>query len=80
MPSEVAKDSLGWAPKLDSATTGAAGEQQSKPKPINFPHKFVMAPMVGQSDLAFRLLCLRYGASVVYTEMLYSDRILNDPG
>uniref|UniRef100_A0A0G4GXB1 tRNA-dihydrouridine synthase n=1 Tax=Chromera velia CCMP2878 TaxID=1169474 RepID=A0A0G4GXB1_9ALVE len=35
--------------------------------------------MVGQSDLPFRLLCRRYGADVAYTEMFYSDRIVNDP-
>ena len=40
--------------------------------------KRVVAPMVGQSDAPFRSLCLKYGATCVYSEMLYSDRIIND--
>ena len=34
--------------------------------------------MVGQSDLAFRLLCLRHGASVCWTEMFYSHKIVHE--
>jgi tRNA-dihydrouridine synthase 1 len=33
--------------------------------------------MVNQSDPPFRTLCLKYGASCAYTEMLYSSRIVN---
>ena len=32
--------------------------------------RYVAAPMVGISDLPFRLLCRRYGATVCYTEMI----------
>lgn len=39
----------------------------------------VVAPMVSQSDAPFRALCLKYGATAAYTEMLYSDRIVDDP-
>jgi len=41
--------------------------------------KYVVAPMVSQSDAPFRSLCLKYGATVAYTEMLYSDKVVNDP-
>lgn len=34
--------------------------------------------MVGASDLAFRLLCRKYGADLVYTEMLDSQLFVND--
>lgn len=34
--------------------------------------------MVGQSDAPFRALCLKYGASCVYTEMLYSEKIVEN--
>jgi tRNA-dihydrouridine synthase 1 len=35
-----------------------------------------VGPMVGQSDAPFRSLCLKYGATVAYTEMLYSSEIV----
>lgn len=40
--------------------------------------KFIAAPMVGQSDLPFRILARKYGATSVYTQMLVPDRLLND--
>lgn len=41
-------------------------------------YRFVVAPMVGASDLAFRLMTRRYGASLCYTPMFYSDRFVQD--
>jgi tRNA-dihydrouridine synthase 1 len=49
-------------------------------KPITFDPRFCVAPMVGQSDLAFRLLCRRHGATCAWTEMLYSKRVVEDDG
>lgn len=34
--------------------------------------------MVGQSDLPFRVLSRRYGATLAYTQMLMPNRLLND--
>jgi tRNA-dihydrouridine synthase 1 len=34
--------------------------------------------MVGGSELAFRLLCRRYGCDLAYTPMISSDRFIND--
>jgi tRNA-dihydrouridine synthase 1 len=38
----------------------------------------VVAPMVGQSDAPFRALCLKYGATCAYSEMLSSQLIIED--
>ena len=43
---------------------------------ITFDLRFIVAPMVNQSDPPFRTLCLKYGATCAYTEMLYSHRIV----
>eukprot|EP01032_Pedospumella_encystans_P007918 gene7918-9437_t len=41
--------------------------------------QYVVAPMVSQSDAPFRALCLKYDATAAYTEMFYSDKVVNDP-
>jgi tRNA-dihydrouridine synthase 1 len=45
-------------------------------KSIGSP-RYICAPMVEQSDLAFRLLCKRYGCEMGYTPMLHS-RVMQD--
>ena len=47
--------------------------------PLRFVCRHVVGPMVGASDLAFRLLCRRHGADACYTEMLFSRRLVDDP-
>lgn len=40
--------------------------------------KYVAAPMVNQSDLPFRLLVRKYGATATYTQMYLPEKLLND--
>jgi len=41
---------------------------------------YMVAPMVGQCDLPFRHLARRYGATVVFSEMLLADRFAAEEG
>lgn len=37
---------------------------------------YVTAPMISQSDLAFRVLTRQYGATLTYTQMLHPDKLM----
>jgi len=38
--------------------------------PIHLQNPFVLAPLAGYTDLAFRLLCKKYGAALTCSEMI----------
>jgi tRNA-dihydrouridine synthase 1 len=39
---------------------------------------FISAPMVNQSDLPFRILTRKYGATLTYTQMLIPEKLVSD--
>jgi len=41
--------------------------------------RFVLSPMVGQSELAFRMLCRRHGAQLAYTPMFIASQFVASP-
>ncbi len=41
-----------------------------KTKEFSIPHQLILAPLAGYSDVGMRTLCLEYGASFCYTEMV----------
>src|ERR1700676_1753529 len=49
--------------------------------PLTLPDSLslISAPMVNQSDLPFRLLTRKHGATLTYTQMLNPHRLVNDP-
>ena len=44
------------------------------------PHRYVLAPMVGGSELPFRMMTRRYGTQLCYTPMIYSGPFFQRPG
>ena len=45
---------------------------------LNLHGNLVLAPMSGVTNLPFRLLCKKYGASLVYSEMISSEAVVRE--
>lgn len=42
---------------------------------VNLDNNLILAPMAGITDIAFRLLCKKYGVGLVFTEMINANAI-----
>ena len=67
----------GSAKKKQKASRAALPSHVTPVRPLP-PHRLVLAPMVGASELPFRLLSRKYGADLCYTPMIYSARFVED--
>ena len=45
---------------------------------IKIKYPVILAPMAGITDIAFRTICKKYGASLVYTEFVSADGIIRE--
>ena len=45
---------------------------------IDIKYPLFLAPMSGVTDQPFRIICKKYGASVVYTEFVSADGIIRE--
>jgi len=44
---------------------------------LKFHGNILLAPMADVTNLPFRLLCKKYGAALVYTEMVDTDGVIH---
>jgi nifR3 family TIM-barrel protein len=44
---------------------------------LKLKNRLLLAPMVDVSDLAYRILCRRFGASMAYTEMIQAEALIH---
>lgn len=72
-------------PITDSRTRKKLNKEKKDSTNVNgknyhlpFDYKYILAPMVGASELAFRLLCRKYGADIAYTPMMSSTKFAVD--
>ena len=64
--------------KRTKGRDGAVTNESNLKSKFPFPIQYILAPMVGASELPFRLLCRKYGAQTAYTPMMCSTTFASD--
>mmetsp|Transcript_13173 Transcript_13173/g.28503 ORF Transcript_13173/g.28503 Transcript_13173/m.28503 type:complete len:661 (-) Transcript_13173:106-2088(-) len=62
----------------DSHGNDNPNKLEEKESFFSFEYQHILAPMVGASELAFRLLCRKYGATLSYTPMMSASQFVNE--
>lgn len=66
------------AEKTETVSASKSSLTVSHPSPFSFPIRYICAPMVGASELPFRLLCRKYGCELAYTPMMSAHKFAFD--
>ena len=62
-----------------SSSNERHSQQQQQQQQLPFDYRYIVAPMVGASELPFRILCRKYGAQLAYTPMMSAASFGSDP-
>jgi tRNA-dihydrouridine synthase 1 len=76
----VKKPKGNWGAGLEKAPVLKTKKKKSKKTSAasKLDTRYILAPMVGASELPFRLLCRRYGTTLAYTPMMDSGRFATE--
>jgi len=75
-PDEI-DDGISTSRKKSKQKESKSNDGQSN-RYFPFEYEHIVAPMVGASELAFRLLCRKYGATLAYTPMMSAKQFVEE--
>ena len=82
IPVQAATKSSASVPESSGNTQNRESKTASSPawkwwRNLGSP-RFILSPMVGQSELAYRMLCRKHGVQLCYTPMFIAESFVHD--